>query len=75
MSQMTKEQEFSIIEASLAAADRGNRVEERRLLKQLPLAPHLAKVAKEIWGKEFLLNEGYDLSEAEAEYGSNWLAQ
>jgi hypothetical protein len=73
MPQMTREQEFSIIQASLAAADRGDHDEEKRLLRQLPLAPHLAKAAKEIWGKDFLLHEGYDLSEAEATYGSNWL--
>lgn len=73
MPQLTHEQKSALVDASLAAAERGDRQEERRLLRKLPLAPHLAKAAKEIWGKEFLLKEGYDLSEAEAAYGPNWL--
>lgn len=73
MTQRTKEEEFTILQASLAAAKRGDMEEERRLIRMLPLAPHLAKVAKEMWGKEYLLTRGYDLSEAEAAYGIGWL--
>jgi hypothetical protein len=73
VSKLTGDQKFKIIQASLDAADRGDREEENRLLLLLPLAPHLAKVAKEIWGKDYLLQEGFDLSEAEAAYGPNWL--
>jgi hypothetical protein len=75
MAKMTKEEEFDILQASLDAADRGDYEEENRLLLLLPLAPHLAKVAKDLWGKDYLLQEGFDLSEAEAAYGPNWLDQ
>jgi hypothetical protein len=75
LSKLTGDQKFKIIQASLDAADRGDREEENRLPLLLPLAPHLAKVAKEIWGKDYLLQEGFDLSEAEAAYGPNWLGQ
>ena len=44
-----------------------------RLLKTAPLPPHLAKVMKEREGLDFLLNSGWNLSEAEAEFGSEWL--
>ena len=73
--QLTTEQKYAILDASLAAAERGDTIEQGRLIRQIPLAPHLAKAAKEIWGKKFLLQEGYDLSAAEATYGSNWLDQ
>ncbi|MDR3299679.1 MAG: hypothetical protein LBU43_06680 [Candidatus Accumulibacter sp.] len=73
MSQLTNEQTSYIIHASLEAAARGDAAEESRLIRLLPLAPHLAKVAKEMWGKEYLLQEGYDLSEADAAFGADWL--
>ena len=73
--QLSTEQKYAILDASLAAAERGDKHEQGRLIRQIPLAPHLAKAAKDIWGKEFLLQEGYDLSAAEAAYGSNWLDQ
>ena len=44
-----------------------------RLLKTAPLPFYLAKVMKEKEGLDFLLNSGWNLSEAEAEFGSEWL--
>jgi hypothetical protein len=41
----------------------------------IPLAPFLAKIAKEKIGPEFLLKSGLNLSEAEAEFGKNWLTR
>jgi len=35
----------------------------------------LAKVAKEKIGVDFLINGGWNLSEAEAEFGQNWLVK
>jgi hypothetical protein len=37
------------------------------------MPPFLAKIMKEQMGKEFLLEGGYNLSEAEAEFGADWL--
>lgn len=59
----------AIHEAELA----GDRENALKLMLKLPLAPHLAQAAKKLWGKEFLLESGLDLSEAEAEYGKDWL--
>jgi len=39
----------------------------------MPMPPYLAKVAKEKIGINFLINGGWNLSEAEAEFGQNWL--
>jgi hypothetical protein len=53
----------------------GNKAEAMRLMKQVPLAPHLAKVAKEFIGADFLIKGGFNLSDAEAEFGPDWLTQ
>ena len=37
------------------------------------MPPYLAKVAKEKMGADFLIKGGYNLTEAEAEFGPNWL--
>jgi hypothetical protein len=42
-----------------------------RLMKTAPLPPYIAKVIKEKAGAEYLT--GWNLSEAEAEFGSGWL--
>ena len=35
---------------------------------------YLAKVMKEKMGADFLINAGYNLVEADAEFGSDWLS-
>ena len=44
-----------------------------RLMKTAPLPPYLAKVYKKTMGVEKLLKSGWNLSEAEAEFGPDWL--
>jgi hypothetical protein len=44
-----------------------------RLLRSIPMPPYLAKVFKEKVGADFLIDGGYNLSEAEAEFGKDWL--
>jgi hypothetical protein len=39
----------------------------------IPLSPWLAKWAKDMIGSEFLIQQGFNLSEAEMEYGQDWL--
>jgi hypothetical protein len=43
-------------------------------MKTAPLPPYIAKVIKEKVGADFLVNSGWNLSEAEAEFGQNWLS-
>jgi hypothetical protein len=49
--------------------------EAQKLEKSIPLAPYLAKVAKEKIGADFLINQGFNLSEAETEFGKDWLTK
>jgi len=44
-----------------------------RLMKTVPMPPYLAKVMKEKVGVDYLINSGWNLSEAEAKFGNNWL--
>jgi hypothetical protein len=73
MTQLTRDQEMEIIDQYFAARNRGESDESLKIIQRFPLAPHLALAAKEIFGIEYL--QGWDLSEAEAKYGKNWLNQ
>jgi hypothetical protein len=42
-------------------------------MKTIPMPPYLAKVIKEKVSLEVLLSGGWNLSEVEAEFGSDWL--
>ncbi len=70
MANLSMDQRREILEASLAATDRD---EKLRLMRLLPLAPHLARIGKELYGKNFLLEGGFNLSDANEEFGDGWL--
>ena len=53
----------------------GDREGYSRLMRTIPMPPYLAKVMKEKIGLDFLINGGWNLSEVEAEFGSNWLVK
>jgi len=44
-----------------------------RVIRTAPMPPYLAKIYKEKVGVEPLLKAGYNLSEAEAVFGPDWL--
>ena len=44
-----------------------------RLVRSIPMPPYLAKIYKEKVGAEHLIASGWNLTEAEAEFGSDWL--
>jgi hypothetical protein len=52
----------------------GKLEEARKLEHTIPLEPYLAKWAKKRFGAETLIKTGWNLSEAEAEYGPGWLS-
>jgi hypothetical protein len=81
---MSQKQTMTIhekLEVSMKAheyLEAGNKAEAVRiLLEELPMPPYLAKAVKEFSGADFLLKGryNYNLSEAEAEFGSDWLAK
>jgi len=44
-----------------------------RLIRSIPMPPYLAKVMKEKMGVDYLINGGWNLTEAEAKFGPDWL--
>jgi len=70
---MTLDEKLAISNRAFAMINAGNEEEGRRLLRTAPMPSYLAKIYKEKIGVEPLLKAGYNLSEAEAEFGSDWL--
>ena len=60
---------------SIELEKQGRFEEAERVHKQIPLAPYLAKFLKDHLGVEALLQVGWNLSEAEVEYGPGWLSK
>jgi hypothetical protein len=44
-----------------------------RLIRSMSMPPYLAKIYKEKVGVKQLIESGWNLSEAEVEFGPNWL--
>jgi hypothetical protein len=51
----------------------GKYEEAMALSKTRPLSPYLAKILKEKVGVDYLRKSGWNLAEAEAEFGRDWL--
>jgi len=72
---MTLDEKLAIGCKAAALWDAGDEEGGSRLLRTIPMPPYLAKVAKEKMGVDFLIIGGWNLSEAEAEFGNNWLSR
>ena len=72
---MTLEEKLTVgckaVELKKAGDDEGY----SRLMRTIPLPPYLAKVIKDKVGLECLLNTGWNMTEVEAEFGSDWLCK
>jgi hypothetical protein len=44
-------------------------------MKAIPMPPYLAKIYKEKVGVKQLIESGWNLSEAEVEFGPDWLSR
>jgi len=72
---MTLDEKLAISNKAIALSKAGDEEGYMRLMKTAPMPPYLAKVMKEKMGPEYLINGGWNLSEAEAEFGSGWLSR
>jgi len=72
---MSLDQKLDISLKAFELLEAGDREGYSRLIRSAPMPPYLAKVAKEKIGVDFLINGGWNLSEAEAEFGSDWLSK
>ena len=71
---MTLDEKLEISNKAGALWQAGDEEGYIRLMKTTPMPPYLAMVIKETMGADFLINSGWNLSEAEAEFGHNWLS-
>ncbi|MCL2174597.1 MAG: hypothetical protein FWB73_01000 [Treponema sp.] len=72
---MTLDEKLDISMKACALYQAGDKKGFSRVLRTAPLPPYLAKIYKEKIGVEQLLKSGWNLSEAEAEFGSDWLTR
>jgi len=72
---VTLDEKLAISNRAFELLDAGDREGYSRLTRSIPMPPYLAKVFKEKVGADFLINGGWNLSEAEAEFGPGWLTQ
>jgi hypothetical protein len=75
---MSLEERAAIIIKAMELKKQGKLEESKRMMKQIPLPAFLAKFARdyrEYFGDDFLEKYGWNLSEAEAEFGSDWLTR
>jgi len=70
---MTLDEKLAISNKAFELLNAGDREGYSRLLRTAPMPPYLAKIFKEKVGVELLIKSGYNLSEAEAEFGPDWL--
>ena len=70
---MTIDEKLDISCRAAALRKAGDEEAANRLLRTAPMPPYLAKIFKEKVGVEPLLKAGFNLSEAEAEFGPDWL--
>jgi hypothetical protein len=72
---MTLDEKLAVSNKAIALKKAGDRDGYERLMMTVPLPPYLAKVAKEKIGVDFLINGGWNLSEAEVAFGADWLSK
>jgi hypothetical protein len=70
---MTLHEKLELGVKSIELEKQGKFEEAEEIEKSIPLEPYLAKFIKDHLGLEALLKGGWNLVEAEAEYGSDWL--
>jgi hypothetical protein len=72
---MTVAEQVAIARKANALRAEGKTAEATALDRSIPTPAYLAKVFKDKVGADFLIQGGWNLAEAEAEFGSDWLTR
>jgi len=72
---MSLSEKYAIMHKAQALRDAGDEEGYMRLRKTVPMPSFIAKIMKEKVGVDYLINSGWNLSEAEAEFGADWLSR
>jgi len=70
---MTLDEKLAVACKAAALSQAGDEEGATRLIRTTPLPSYIAIFMKEKMGASFLINGGWNLSEAEAEFGQDWL--
>jgi hypothetical protein len=70
---MTLGEKLDLAVKSIELEKQGKEDEAQQVRRQIPMSPYLAMFAKEYLGAGFLKKYGWNLTEADAEYGPGWL--
>ena len=70
---MTLDEKLAISVKACKLYQAGDKEGFSRVIRTAPMPPYLAKIYKEKVGVKQLLKSGWNLSEAEAEFGPDWL--
>jgi len=72
---MTLDERFAVGLKAIALKQAGDYEGYDRLMRTIPIPSYIAKVIKEKVGADYLIDGGWNLSEAEAKFGENWLSR
>ena len=72
---MSLHEKLSLGVKAIELEKQGKFEEAQKLERSIPLPPYIAKWVKKRIGADFLIKNGWNLSEAEAEYGPDWINQ
>jgi hypothetical protein len=72
---MTIEEKIDIGCKAVELKNAGDQKGYERLMKTIPVPPFIVKVIKEKLGVEYILKDEWNLSEAEAEFGTAYLSK
>ncbi len=72
---MTLDEKLAIGMKAHELKEAGDEEGASRIFRAVPIPSYIAKVMKDKMGANFLINGGWNLAEAEAEFGRNWLDQ
>jgi hypothetical protein len=71
---MTFDEKLALSNKACLLLRDGDKEGHDRLMRTIPMPPFLAKIMKEKVGVDYLINGGWNLLEAEAEFGVDWLS-
>jgi len=72
---MTLDEKLAIGMKAIELEKAGNEEEATRIFRTVPIPSYIAKVMKDKMGASFLIEGGWNLAEAEAEFGRDWLSK
>jgi hypothetical protein len=72
---MTEDEKVAVYMKVDALYEAGKEDEAMALQKTIPMPPFLAKFAKENGDADYLRSSGWNLAEAEAAFGPDWLTK